>query len=260
MLPVPYGAAPWRRPLDRFIERIHIMSPRPGETRRKVDLLPDGSTCLVMRLFKSGAADIAVRGPRTYAYYKSAPAIPLSLIVVFRPGGAYPFFGLPVSELTDDIVALEELWGASGRALLDRIVVTAQSGGDIAAVVENGLLGRLRAHPFEPPSAVAARGAVRLLAHGDRSVADVARELGISERHLRRAFRAAVGFSPKTYARIARFQRALALGRARPGRWNDVAIATGYFDQAHLTADFRELALVPPGALDDDLPRKWCPE
>jgi AraC-like DNA-binding protein len=74
-------------------------------------------------------------------------------------------------------------------------------------------------------------------------------------RHLRRTFQATVGVGPKTYARIARFQRAVALGRSRPGRWSEVARAAGYFDQAHLTADFRELARVAPGALESDVPR-----
>ena len=100
-----------------------------------------------------------------------------------------------------------------------------------------------------------ARAGVRLLTGGRRSIDDVARELGISERHLRRAFHGVVGLGPKTYARIARFQRALAMGRATPGRWSEVARATGYFDQAHLTADFRELALVPPGATDGAVER-----
>src|SRR5882724_2645520 len=226
-----------RARLDRFIERIHVATPHPGETHRAVDLLPDGTMSLVLRLLGGGAGDVGVRGTCTRAYYKTAPALPLAVRVVFRPGGAYPFFGVPINELTDRLVVLEDLWGASGREMLERALVAADRGDDVAAVVEMGLLERMRAHPFEPASALAARAAVRLLARGDHSVDDVVRELGISARHLRRAFQAVVGVAPKTFARIARFQRALALGRARPGRWNEVARATGYFDQAHLTTD-----------------------
>ena len=37
-------------------------------------------------------------------------------------------------------------------------------------------------------------------------MANVAAQLGVSERHLRRIFRETLGVSPKTYAKLARFQ------------------------------------------------------
>ena len=176
--------------------------------------------------------------------------MPLQIRVVFRPGGAYPFFGAPVDALADRMVPLVDLWGADGARVLDRLVVGAERGGDVAEIVRDALVARLRAAPFEPPSAVAARAAVAQLVEGERSIDAVARNVGLSARHLRRAFLATVGVGPRTFARIVRFQRALALGRAAPGRWSDVALATGYCDQAHLTAEFRKLALVSPGSLD----------
>jgi AraC-like DNA-binding protein len=78
----------------------------------------------------------------------------------------------------------------------------------------------------------------------------VAAELGVSERHLRRVFRETVGVSPKAFARIARFHRALGAGRqdARAG-WASIAAAAGYYDQAHLIAEFRAIAGVTPRVL-----------
>jgi AraC-like DNA-binding protein len=244
-----------RRPLERFIERIEIKTARPGELRRTVDIFPDGTTSLVFRALGGGAGDIGVRGPLTHAYYKTAPAIPLSMRIVFRPGGGYPFFGVPVSELRDRMVSLDALWGSAARGLLENLIAVAGAGGNVTGIVERALVDRMRTRPFEPACAVQARVGVHLLAAGDRSIRHVAGALGVSDRHLRRAFHATVGLGPKTYARIARFQRALALGRARPGRWSEVASATGYCDQARLTADFRELAFVSPGAVDSDVPR-----
>jgi transcriptional regulator GlxA family with amidase domain len=74
--------------------------------------------------------------------------------------------------------------------------------------------------------------------------------MGVSERHLRRLFRETVGVSPKTFARMSRFQRALQAARSdgRAG-WASIAAAAGYYDQAHLIADFRVLAGVTPQAL-----------
>jgi AraC-like DNA-binding protein len=88
--------------------------------------------------------------------------------------------------------------------------------------------------------------AVELLARG-RSVDDVAREVNLSRQHLRRRFLEQVGVGPKTFARVARFQRLLAhlRGRSAPS-WAAAAADVGYFDQSHLIADFRELAGTTP--------------
>jgi hypothetical protein len=108
--------------LDRFVDRIDVMRPRAGESRRSVDFLPDGTTTLVLRVLAEGVADGGVRGPLTRAYYKTAPAIPLTVRVVFRPGGAYPFFGVPIERLTDRYVALGDLWGAGAARLGERLL------------------------------------------------------------------------------------------------------------------------------------------
>jgi AraC-like DNA-binding protein len=243
--------------LARFVDRFDLWLPRPGETHHAYDFLPDGCASLVVRIFEDGTCDTGVRGPRTQAHYKVAAALPLVARVLFKPGGAYPFFGVPMDALTDDMARLERLWGDGERSLRDDLLAAHRAGRDVTAVLSRHLVTRMRSRPFDPPGAVAARAALGPLSRGD-SIEDVARIVGLSERHLRRAFRSTVGLGPKTYARIARFQRALALGRRHPGRWADVAHATGYFDQSHLTADFRELALVAPASLDEPRPRRDC--
>jgi AraC-like DNA-binding protein len=249
-----FSSAP-RSPLGRFIADVQVLRARPGERRRSIDFLPDGTTTLVFRALGSGTGGVSVHGPRTRAYYKTAPAIPLAVRVVFWPGGGYPFFGVPIDTLTDRIVSLADLWGRDGAVALERLLESVERGGDVTALLERMLLERMRTAPFEPASAVASRMAVTMLATGAVSVDQVARTLGISGRHLRRTFHATVGVGPKTYARFARFQRAITLGNSRPGRWSEIAREVGYFDQAHLTADFRELARVAPGSLESDVPR-----
>jgi methylphosphotriester-DNA--protein-cysteine methyltransferase len=74
------------------------------------------------------------------------------------------------------------------------------------------------------------------------------------ERHLRRVFRDAIGMIPKTFARLARFRRAL--GAARPDEhegWASIAAEAGYYDQAHLIAEFRMIAGVTPQGLVGEL-------
>lgn len=117
------------------------------------------------------------------------------------------------------------------------------------AAAERFLRDRLRA-PDRP-----LRGAVELVLREPwRGVAAIAEDLGSSTRSLERAFLDRVGCAPKTFARIARFQRALALRETYPQwRWARVAVESGYYDQAHLIADFRQFSGMTPALHHDDL-------
>jgi AraC-like DNA-binding protein len=93
------------------------------------------------------------------------------------------------------------------------------------------------------------RAATTLLAGGSAGVAEVAERVYVSERQLQRRFTERVGYGPKTFQRIARFQRAVdQLGRdgAEPAR---AAAAAGYADQAHLSRESRRLAGLSPREL-----------
>ena len=83
---------------------------------------------------------------------------------------------------------------------------------------------------------------------GAASIARLARDLECSQRHLIATFREHVGVTPKTYARIVRFDHAVKRLRQTDGlRWAEIADASGYYDQAHLIRDFHEFTGQTPG-------------
>jgi AraC-like DNA-binding protein len=92
------------------------------------------------------------------------------------------------------------------------------------------------------------QAAVALLHDTARPVGELARELFVSERQLRRRIGAAVGYGPKRLARVLRLERALAAARGGE-ELARVAAEAGYADQSHFAGDCRELAGVPPSAL-----------
>jgi transcriptional regulator GlxA family with amidase domain len=66
-----------------------------------------------------------------------------------------------------------------------------------------------------------------------------------------RAFARAMGMTPHEYQRQARVRYAMALIRASArggGALSDIAVASGFADQAHLTRTFRRMLGVTPGA------------
>lgn len=104
-----------------------------------------------------------------------------------------------------------------------------------------------RAIRKEPVRAVEAAVAAIDARAGATDLARIAHQAGVSLRHLERQFNADVGLRPKTYARLVRLQAALR-GVGTGQSLADIAIACGYYDQAHMANDFARLAETSPGA------------
>jgi len=233
-----------------FIERARALAPIDGRARH--DWLPDGRTSLIFRLLDGGRrGDVCVAGPRTRARFKDLRGVTRALVLGLAPGRTMPLFGVAASELTDRIVPLTDLWGAEGRDLFERFAATA----DVPDLLDRvtATLARRARRSREPLAASFARRAARLLDAGELRVEDVAEGLGVSARHLRRAFLENVGVSPKEFARAARLQRALRLA-STSSRWSRIAVDAGYYDQAHLITDFRRLVGATPAAFTSQPP------
>ncbi len=202
-------------------------------------VLPDACADLVHTLHGTFVA-----GPDTGPV--SAGVAPGSLVtgVRLRPGHAAAVLGVGADELCDRRVALADLWGRAGAELsarLDEAPTTAERHALMAHAVAR------RAAPADP----LALGAIGTLAQDPaRRVAGLAAELAVSERHLRRRLRTAVGYGPKTLARVLRFQRLLALAQAAgDDGLAELALRAGYADQPHMTGEVRRLAGAPPTAV-----------
>ncbi|MGH9113685.1 MAG: helix-turn-helix domain-containing protein, partial [Acidimicrobiales bacterium] len=119
-------------------------------------------------------------------------------------------------------------------------------------VLAGAVSDRLDAAPALDPVGVGL--ATRLAEHPGQPLHRLLDDVALSERQLRRRVEEAVGYSPRTLARIVRFQRFLHAARSVPrGRRNLAGLAaeTGYADQAHLTRESRRLGGLPPAALLD---------
>ncbi|MFD8435835.1 helix-turn-helix domain-containing protein [Streptomyces microflavus] len=164
--------------------------------------------------------------------------------VSLTPLGARAVYGVPAGELAHRLVPLDELLGALGVELVDRLRAATTWAARFAVLDELLLraVGRGdgdRLYRVRPEVAQAWRRLV--VARGRVQVGAVATELGWSRRYLTERFRGEVGLSPKTFARVLRFEHAHDLATAHdPLPWADVATVAGYADQAHLVRDWRE--------------------
>ncbi len=92
-----------------------------------------------------------------------------------------------------------------------------------------------------------AAAAILRHANGRTNCATLARQLDISERHLRRRFRDHLGCSPKFYARQLRLTAAALMSeQSKAPSWAQIAAVTGFHDQAHMINEFQSLADLTP--------------
>jgi AraC-like DNA-binding protein len=191
-------------------------------------ILPDGCVDLVWR-----GDRLIVAGPATGAIESPVPVGTTVFGVRFRLGVAGAALGMPAVEFADMSVDAESVLG---RGATDRVAE-----GGMPALL--GLV-RARLRPVDPLD----RAAALAMARPETRVAELGTSLGVSERQLRRRFLDAVGYGPKTLARVLRFQRFLQLSGAGADLAR-LALDAGYADQAHLTREARRLSGRTPAEL-----------
>jgi AraC-like DNA-binding protein len=172
-----------------------------------------------------------------------APDGPAGVAAVrLRPAAARTLLAFSLLEVSGRFVDLEQVF-PSVRRLRDELAGASCDDERIRAL-ERWLIGMARPAPRPPVEAVVRA----ILESGGRIPIDaLATCAGTSLRQMERQFREDVGLTPKTFSRIVRLQAALR--RVRQGSpLTDVAVACGFYDQAHMTRDFRELASMSPGA------------
>ena len=172
--------------------------------------------------------------------------------VDLTPTGARRFFDVPLSELAGRIVALRDLPPAEPRTdeQLDALPDWVSRLDLVEALLARRILGS-RVDTARVDWAVA-----RIEASGGAlEVGSLARELGISHKHLIALFHDQVGAAPKLLARLVRFERVMRQARCGVDvRWAELAMAHGYCDQAHLARDVRRLTGLTPTEARQSLP------
>lgn len=198
-------------------------------------VLPDACVDVVLT-----AGELMVAGPATTAV-QVAPTPGLRRCGVrFRVAAAGAALGVPADALRDLTAPLEELWGREARRLRDAVAGAPTEEAAVATLARG--LARPRA-PFD----AYARQAVLWV---ERPFHEVSRELGFSERQLRRRIERSVGYGPRVLARVVRLQRFLQAAEREPGAsLARLAAQTGYADQAHLARECRRLTHLVPSAL-----------
>ena len=245
-------------PLSKFVENFWAYE--GGGAAHKIDsILPTGTLELAINLrqnelsfYDASRAEnrfclsgAVVSGAHAQSF---APGDEEEVVIIgvhFKPGGAFPFLGLPAGELADTHVDLDTLWGASADRLRERLCAAGTSA-ERFQLLEAALLSRLcrgAQHHYAVSAALEMFGKLQFAP----TVRDAANCLGLSQRRFIQIFKAEVGLTPKLFTRIRRFQQIRALiGQNLSPNWSALALDFGYFDQSHFIREFLEFSGLTP--------------
>jgi AraC-like DNA-binding protein len=245
MLYVPHVPAP---PLNAYIEDLYYIDGQSPYPRLKVS--PDPMLHLMVNLgqpFEIYAPNQAtpfaicseswwiglwsqywiVNWPQPVRFYG----------VHFKPAGVYPFLRLPLSELHNQVVPVDAIWGPFAAELRERLYAAPNIEAGFV-VLEQHLLARL-ADPVHGLDVVQYAIAQTARQRGALSIRALSDNIGISQNHLGTQFKRLVGVPPKELARFYRFAHVIfSIDPSRDVDWGRIARQSGFYDLSHLNKDF----------------------
>ena len=244
-------------PLSQFVENFWFVSGvAPEYTREKI--LPDGAIELIIdlddkpkKLFADETSEEFqschkgwISGERT-KYWVIGSHNASMIGIRFRPGGAYPFFRFPISELSEFVTDLDLVWGSLLNDIRDQLLEIPTVDGKLRRL-EVFLLNQTQ-RALEPNRLISF--AVYQLQHSPQFLAirDLASTIGVTQKHLISQFERVVGLRPKSFARVCKFQKVLHLVEQQQEiEWAKVAVDCGYYDQAHFIKEFQTFSGLNP--------------
>jgi AraC-like DNA-binding protein len=245
-------------PLSKFVDSFWLYE--GYEPEHKIErILPTGTLELVINLRQnrlrfydaeypeicSRLSGAVVSGAFGRGFAPDTAEVTFIIGVHFKPGGAFPFLGLPAGDLADTHVDLETLWGPAAGRLRERMG-EARTSAERFQLLEEALLNRL-GHGVEQHYAVSTALEMFVKHQVGPRVREAAKNLGLSQRRFIQVFKAEVGLTPKLFSRIQRFQQTRTFIQHHPSiNWADLAVDLGYFDQSHFIREFLEFSGLSP--------------
>ncbi len=249
-----------RPPLARFVQQIWYWQsdPQPHAFER---LLPNGEATIIFNLNDDPIRNYnparlecfetlglaSVSGAHTRPFILDTTQATHVIGIQFRPGGAFPFFTPPSSELQNAHVALDTLWPGRANSIREQLL-EAPGIDAMFGILERELFAALTRPLDLHPAVCYALHQFCRESHAI-AVAAVTDRLGLSPRRFIRLFHDQVGVTPKAFCRVRRFQRVLsAIRDAQTVQWSQIALDAGYYDQSHFIHDFQEFSGFTPAA------------
>lgn len=243
---------PALQPYIKFVWLLDGLHANPNAVPERI--FPDGCIELIFNLKKPLAridGTTLIQQPTSFVFGQITKAMHIlatntySVIAVrFTSFGLSAFTQIPSHEFKGIEVGLENLWGAEGKELEDRVNTLATD--DAIDAIQHFFLARLKKQTHSLSSISSIVGLMEAQG-GNQTVKHWADYANLSERQFNRIFNNVIGISPKEYLKITRFNKVLNLfNESNTEKLITIANQCGYYDQAHFIKDFKEYTGITP--------------
>ena len=244
--------------LQKVIEYFWILDGRPSpnenctliypETNFEIVLSFRAATRLVSGDHSIDLSDSFVSPIRT-CYYDIYPQGRVEYLAIrFRPS-AIPLIDIPVAEFKNKAISLDDVLEKRLRRLFAPVYSMATMEERIA-YLEEVFLSLLLKQNYQAPPVFQHALYMMHYSFGKMPIQTVCEQIDLYPRKLERYFDQFMGVTPKTYARIVRFNFAAQKFLAAPEKGvGELVYQAGYADQAHFIRECRTFTGRTPGEL-----------
>ncbi len=221
-----------------------VVNDKSQELNTTLDVLPKPGATIVIKVNESSREVYPILvGPHLRRFETELNRGESCWIIALKPGATFNWLNVSGAEIRDKVFPL----GKINNMLSDRIERIFRLGPSFDAL--NEVLIPLKSNGKLDPRLDMA---INLLvaSNGLKSISEVSMQVGMNNRQLQRKFKEVIGFSPKKFARVLRLNSAIKHFRyGRDSNWTEIALEESYYDQAHLSREFRDLMAMKPSEL-----------
>jgi len=233
-------------PHHKIIEKYKFLD--SNCTSREYEIFPDGYFDLAF-LLSGTRCGVFLAGP-----YTRRTRVPLNrselFIIRFRVGRLPGLLDIKPSELVDTMIQLPRVFGMQPDDLCE--MLWAEKRLNARQKIIEGLMADMEPQQMIKNKLYSLSASLIESCSGQIKVNELAALLGVSIRTLERKYFEILGFSPKQFIRLVRFQKAVEkLKRIHQfTTYTDIAYESGYSDQSHFIKDFKLLSGMSPGCFN----------
>jgi AraC-like DNA-binding protein len=154
--------------------------------------------------------------------------------VYLQPYSIPALFNMPSTEVVNEMPDLVSLLGQVGKDLTEKMML-AKGNKQRLSIINQFLIERIA--EFDRPEIIHATQKI-IRTNGLYDVKELASQAYLSQRQFERKFKEYIGFSPKLFSRIVRFNALLPNYKNEDVTLTELAFDFGYYDQSHFIHDF----------------------
>lgn len=159
--------------------------------------------------------------------------------VYFQPYAICLLFNIPAHEMTSENIEIAKVLGKEGTFLEEQIL-NCKSTQERIDIITRFIENRINNLSSNFESTINSINFL-ILKDGNAKMLELLNSQFLSQRQFERNFKILTGFSPKYFSRIVRFEKSITNAYYNQQlSLTQLALHSGYFDQAHMIRDYRE--------------------